>query len=113
MGHESGYLEQDDVETTLKRKMDFVLPDDWKTSANAVNMGAPLLLHAPRSKLRLAYKAIAQELANDGAQTDDPGTPGATRGAEVEGGNAGGGGRKGLFSIFGGGKVTRAPVSRV
>lgn len=104
VGRDSGYLEQEDVETTLKRKMDFVLPDDWKTSANAVNMGVPLLLHAPRSKLRVAYRTIAQGLAGDGAQSDDAAPTG---GAEVGGGGAvtGGSGKKGLFSIFGGGKA--------
>ena len=45
-----------DVETTLRRKIDFLIPDEWKTSsAAAVNMGAPLLTIGPRTKLRQAY----------------------------------------------------------
>lgn len=101
VGREAGYLNQEDVETTLKRKMDFVLPDDWKTSANAVNMGAPLLLYAPRSKLRAAYRALALGLACEeqaAAESSDA--------AALES-NGNGTGKKGLLSIFGGPK---APV---
>ncbi len=58
-GRDAGYLELPDVEATLKRKFDFVVPDEWKTSGMAVNMGAPLFSHAPKSKLRLAYRKIA------------------------------------------------------
>lgn len=98
VGRESGYLEQEDVETTLRRKMDFVLPDEWKTSANAVNMGAPLLLHAPRSKLRLAYRAVAQALAGENV------AQGESTAAVVQDGNNGSP-KKGLLSLFGGGKA--------
>lgn len=63
-GRESGYLDQGDVETTLKRQLEFLLPDEWKTSAAAVNMGAPLLTIGPRTKLRHAYRRIALALAS-------------------------------------------------
>lgn len=68
-GRESGYLEPTDVEATMGRKLDFLVPEDWKTSSTAVNMGSPLLTHAPRSKLRLAYRQIAQMLAG---QREEP-----------------------------------------
>jgi pilus assembly protein CpaE len=64
-GRESGHLGQADVEATLKRKIDFVLPDDWRTSSQAVNMGAPLISHASKSKLRLAYRKVAETLAGN------------------------------------------------
>jgi pilus assembly protein CpaE len=63
-GRESGYLDQEDVETTLKRRIEFLLPDEWKTSAAAVNMGAPLLTIGPRTKLRQAYRRVALALAS-------------------------------------------------
>jgi pilus assembly protein CpaE len=61
-GREAGYLEPSDVEATLKRKFDFCVPDDWKTLSTAINMGAPLLTYAPKSKLRLAFQQMAQLL---------------------------------------------------
>lgn len=92
-GRESGYLEPDDVEATLKRKLDFMIPDEWRTSASAVNMGAALLTHAPRSKLRHAYRQIAHALAGDGERHEERG------GEEEESG------KKGLFGFFAGSKA--------
>jgi len=79
-GRETGYLELSDVEATLRRKLDFLIPDDWKTSASAVNIGACLLHHAPKSKLRLAYLQIARELA--GCHADDGKQPAAVSGSK-------------------------------
>lgn len=67
---DAGSLDLSDVESTLNRKFDFLLPDDWKTSAAAVNMGAPLFDHAPKSKLRDAYRRIALALAGENAATN-------------------------------------------
>lgn len=95
-GREAGFLEQSDVETTLGRKLTWMLPDDWKTSSAAVNVGTPLLEWAPKSKLRMAYRQIAQALAAGihGADADDD-EPTA---------EAAEGPRKGLFSLFAGQK---------
>jgi pilus assembly protein CpaE len=62
-GREAGYLESNDVEATLGRKIDWFIPDDWKTSSGSVNMGMCLLDHAPKSRLRLAYRDMAHALA--------------------------------------------------
>jgi pilus assembly protein CpaE len=92
-GRESGHLEQSDVETTLKRKVDFLLPEDWKTSASAVNMGASLLTIGPKTKLRQAYRTLAMALA------------GSEEEAQVlEDGELGEANKKGLFSFFAGSK---------
>jgi pilus assembly protein CpaE len=91
-GREAGYLEPADVEATLNRKLDWSLPDDWKTSSTAVNVGTPLSEWAPKSKLRAAYRQIALALANDDA------------GAELvevdEAGGASDSQKKGIFSLF-------------
>jgi pilus assembly protein CpaE len=87
-GRESGYLETADVEATLRRKLSLLLPDDWKASSTAVNMGAPLLSHAPKAKLRLAYREIAWALALGAEAADGSGDEGA------------GSSRKGLFSFL-------------
>ncbi len=59
---DTGYLEQADVEATLKRKLDFLVPDEWKLASAAVNMGAPLANYSPKSRLRAAYRQIALDL---------------------------------------------------
>lgn len=91
LGRDTGYLEKGDVESTLKRKIDFTLPDDWKTSSTAVNMGQPLATHAPKSRLRLAFRDLAISLA--GAAEDDGAPAPAPPPREED--------RKRLFSLFG------------
>ncbi|MEP0847721.1 MAG: response regulator [Phycisphaerae bacterium] len=91
-GRESSYLEIADVESTLNRKIDFQIPEDWKTSSTALNMGSPLLLSAPKTRLRQAYVRIAQVLA--GGRAD-------AAGAGEDNGEAKG---KKLFAFFGAAK---------
>lgn len=91
-GREAGYLESADVEATLGRKLDWTIPDDWKTSSTAVNVGSTLLDWAPKSKLRGAYQQIALALANFG--------PALGLGEPVAAGAGGESSRKGLFSMF-------------
>ena len=102
-GREAGYLEQADVEATLGRKVNWTIPDDWKTSSTAVNVGAALLDWAPKSKLRAAYRQIALALASgaSGAQPAEAaagstGCKPVPPGAEAQ--------RKGFFSMFAGQK---------
>lgn len=90
-GRETGYLEPADVESSLSRKIDWYVMDDWKTSSTAVNMGAPLFVHAPKSKLRAAYRQIASALVQGAPRDSDLGPAGAEQGS-----------RKSLFSFFGG-----------
>jgi pilus assembly protein CpaE len=92
-GRESGYLDQADVETTLKRRVEFLLPDEWKTSAAAVNMGAPLVTIGARTKLRQAYRQLALSLAGDGDHVE-----------ERLGEESNDASKKGLFSFFAGSK---------
>ncbi len=86
LGREVAYLEPGDVEATLGQKIFWSLPDDWKTASTSVNVGTPLLEHAPKSKLRLEFQRMAQTLANYGAD----------EGADGRG--AGGHGKRGLLS---------------
>jgi pilus assembly protein CpaE len=58
-GRDAGYLEPGDVETTLGRQLSWTIPDEWKTASTAVNVGAPLLECAPKSRLRVAFQEIA------------------------------------------------------
>ena len=63
-GRDAGYLEPGDVEATLGRPISWTLPDDWKTASTAINVGAPLLESAPKSKLRQAFQQMAEAIAN-------------------------------------------------
>jgi pilus assembly protein CpaE len=96
-GREAGYLEPGDVETTLGRKLNWTLPDDWKTSSTAVNVGTPLLEWAPKSKLRAAYRQIAMAVSSGDTGPDTVEAPAGADPAEPQ--------RKGLFSIFAGQKA--------
>ncbi len=101
-GRDSGYLEPADVEATLGRKLDWMLPEDWKSSSTAVNVGAVLAQSAPKSKLRAAYQKLAEWLA--------AGRPGTDRTTESEAGQkpappSNVAQKKGLFSIFAGQKA--------
>lgn len=91
-GRDSGYLGMEDVESTLKRKFDYVIPDEWRISAAAVNMGAPLLLHAPKARLRLTFRDMAAKLAGDPESATEATAPRPA--AEPA--------RKGLFGMFAG-----------
>lgn len=70
-GREAGYLEPSDVEATLCRKIAWYIPDDWKTACTSVNVGTPLLEHAPKSKLRAAFSEIAAAIAGRVDPTDE------------------------------------------
>ncbi len=89
-GRDTGFLDPADVEATLHRKLDWTLPDDWRTASAAINIGAPLLDYAPKSKLRLAFQEIAEGIGRRFASEVDE--------AEDESKNAE---KKGLLSLFG------------
>jgi pilus assembly protein CpaE len=81
-GRETGYLQPVDVETTLNRKLTWMLPEDWKTASTALNVGSPLADFAPKSKLRLAFQQMAADLAlpdpsrdHQGAADEEPKEP--------------------------------------
>lgn len=61
---ETNMLSIDDVEQCLSRPIDFVIPDDPKAIATAINMGQPLLSCAPKSKSRDAIKRMAEAIKN-------------------------------------------------
>ncbi len=79
-GRDAGMLEPHDVENTLNRKLDWVLPDDWKASSSAVNVGAPLATYAPKSKLRLGYRQMAHDIAGLDGAGDGAGDDGSKKG---------------------------------
>lgn len=90
-GRDSSYLEPDDVEATLRRKLHWNLPDDWKTASTAANVGAPLCECAPKSRLRAAMQELTQSIAT-GGQPEVPSTDEAAQGD---------GQKKGLMKLFG------------
>lgn len=77
-GREAGYLDTSDVEATLGRPIAWSIPEDWKTASTSVNVGAPLIEHAPKSKLRAAFQEIAVALAGTAAPAA-PAAPDASK----------------------------------
>lgn len=98
VGRDVAYLEPADVESTLKRKVSWLLPDEWKFSATSVNVGQPLLEFAPKSRLRLAYRQLAIDIAGAPASSESAFQPEAAEPPKKPEAPP----RKGLLSIFGG-----------
>jgi hypothetical protein len=94
-GREAAYLEPGDVETTLNRKLHWILPDDWKIVSTAVNVGVPLLDSAPKSKLRLGLQQMAQDIAR---RTEGAAATADTPAAKPKG--TGEPSKRGLLSLF-------------
>jgi pilus assembly protein CpaE len=61
-GKESGPLVTADVETTLQKKVFETIPDDWPAVSSAVNLGEPLCLRAPKSKVRQSIRLLAERI---------------------------------------------------
>lgn len=53
-----------EVETTLARRLDAVLPHDARLAVGALDEGQPLLLKNPRSPLSVAIQQLAGEIAS-------------------------------------------------
>ena len=62
VGLDSAHLEVDHVEQTLKRKIAFQVPDDWRSVSASINMGVPLKGLAPKSRVRQAIHEIAEQI---------------------------------------------------
>ncbi|MCP4248830.1 MAG: MinD/ParA family protein [bacterium] len=77
-GRTAGNLSLDDVRATLDLPIHAVLPDDWATMGAAVNLGEPLAINAPKSRLRLAFLDLAERLHRPEEAADE--TEGARKG---------------------------------
>jgi pilus assembly protein CpaE len=62
LGQDSVHLSIKDVTTTLNLRHFATMPDDWSTVSGAINLGEPLMTHAPKSKVRQAIQSIAEQL---------------------------------------------------
>jgi pilus assembly protein CpaE len=64
VGRDSAHLTIGHVEDTLKRRLDFQIPEDWRAVSAAVNMGMPLKETAPKSRVRAAIREMAEIIAD-------------------------------------------------
>jgi pilus assembly protein CpaE len=55
-GHD---IEPADVERTLGLKIAHYVPNDFKTAINAINLGEPFVLHAPKSEISQSITGLA------------------------------------------------------
>ena len=57
-------IEPAEVERTLGLKIMWTVPNDFKTAISAINLGEPLVLHAPKTEISQALIGLARELGN-------------------------------------------------
>lgn len=62
VGRDSTHLEVQHVEQTVRVEVAHQIPDDWKQVGTAINMGVPLMNIAPRSRVRLAIRELAEKI---------------------------------------------------
>lgn len=62
VGCTGGGISIEDVKSTLNLDVFAEIPDDWAAVNAAMNVGEPLITGAPKSKARLAIKALAARL---------------------------------------------------
>lgn len=70
-GRDLGSLSLDDVRETLGLEVHAVLPEDWATISGAINLGEPLVEHAPKSRLALAVRDLAERLHQPESPADE------------------------------------------
>lgn len=68
---DTAILDVEDLEECLAKKVDFLLPDDPKHVSAAINMGRPLPMSAPKSKIRDAIRTLADRIHNPSAEVDE------------------------------------------
>ena len=67
-------LSMEDVRETLNMKVQATLPDDWATMSSAINLGEPLAVHAPKSRIRTTIRELAERLHQPERQSDEQDT---------------------------------------
>lgn len=70
-GSDGSGISIEDIEATLNLQVFAEIPDDWAAVNAAVNVGEPLAQTAPKSKTRLAIKAMAQRLHSPDAPIEE------------------------------------------
>jgi pilus assembly protein CpaE len=70
-----GGITLDDVETTLGNSVFAQIPDDWGTVNASMNVGEPLAISAPKSKIRQAIRGVAEKLHDPGGPPDEAEAP--------------------------------------
>lgn len=72
VGRDAGHLNVEHIEKTLNLKVAHQVPDDWKTISSAINIGLPLIEHAPKSRVRQAIREIAEKIVSPPEVVPEP-----------------------------------------
>lgn len=70
-GRQSGHLSEKNVSETLGLPVFATIPDDWEMVSGAINLGEPLLMHSPKSKVRMSLQEIATRFHRPAPDADD------------------------------------------
>ena len=71
VNREKGTLTLEDVSATLKVPEFARIPDEWATVSAAINLGEPLAVHGPKTKVRCAIRDLAARLHGQGSEADE------------------------------------------
>lgn len=71
VGRASGHLTVENVAETLGLEVFATIHDDWATVSGAMNLGEPLAMHSPKTKLRMEIQEIAGRLHEPVVVSDD------------------------------------------
>ncbi|GHC99357.1 AAA family ATPase [Novosphingobium pokkalii] len=74
-----GEISRADFESSIERKLGFVVPYDAKAAANAAKLGQTFLGANRSAKAALAMKEVAQAIASLSEESDDAAVPGKTK----------------------------------
>jgi pilus assembly protein CpaE len=70
-GRTSANLSLEDVREAMNLSVYTALPDDWPTMSGAINLGEALASYAPKSRIRLAIRDLAERLHSGDDQADE------------------------------------------
>ena len=62
VGRDAGHLTVENVRETLGIEVFATIPDDWLTVSGSINLGEPLRVQSPKSKVRAAIEDIATRI---------------------------------------------------
>ena len=71
VGRDSGHLTTDNVAETLGLEVFATIPDEWSVVSAAMNLGEPLQMHSPKTRVRQAIQAVAERLHGPVDVSDD------------------------------------------
>lgn len=68
---ENSSIHPEDAEEKLRRKISWIIPSDWKTVSTAANLGQPISVYNPKSKVAESIHNLALKIHNPEKTSDE------------------------------------------